>query len=1575
MPSINPDNYNIDNLDSINLGPISVTDFRTYILNYNLQNVNPEVQSLGYGFYPRGVYIGNLWNPNQNIQDLPNLSTLAFTPSLLNNSTQPRPDNLSKNLYTNNSPFYGSPTGQENYEVVEKSLSDPGSLDGWVAEGNFYTDVSTIRNMVNLSNNEYGPEFISAYNDLGNISDTTGYKQYPTASNADVLGPLIAKTLGFSTTGAIDFPSDLQTIRNERLAEELKNRITLNFISDTIGSINLDPLGLLGGQNLFTPNYTITVPPGFLGKAAQFTADLVGFNVPTSIIPGSVTTTKLGSNGFQDDLLEYTGKGQRDLLYANVYSSKYAPNQLTDGFDPKQTDTSKILGKLGDIFDGTLQQTGNNYLKLSPAPPEEEKTLSQKFGNFVNNLLGPNVDKSLASNVESDSYPQDPFVSMGLDGSYPAIEGLDPNSSFNNEDLNSPSYLIPGATVEYYPNKTTLKPSLFDSDDIEGSFTHTTPSTNRIFDWRSRSQPIAKRGLLKYTQDMINNSEANGNKGAAKYIGRFNSNSNLIQGQKDIGDGRVVNVPRHKDVSMGNLVRSGDDSFYCRSWSSRNPYQNHYDLIRRDKLYRMLNKNFFGNYLSVLEDSGHVKVAPTGGEGEAFQTNSSPGSLGNASVEVKRYMLSIENLAWTDAPEKIGLPYCEIGPNGGRIMWFPPYDIDFNESVTTNWETTNFIGRGEPIYTYNYTERKGTLSFSIVTDHPSVVNQMKKETEQTLYKFFAGCGVDVTKYFETQLPIIKPETTVQVVEEQQAQQTVVVPQGTEEKPLPETPKRKDPPTSELECYFRNARRSTTGSNGLRTGDGRDISIELAVKYELPGSSIPTSDTKKTLNLNQKFVDDIDALIDFLATEDGQYWGIQFIGYTSGAAPKNYNKVLSIDRATSVFKYVTEQIKIKGQTGGTGYTYDETNFTTSSVGYKCVSSLENCLKATETSKLNINGLNIIDQAIPEGNVFDSRWVIWAKGEDGADSKNDEDASFGNNDPNAEKAMKDRKVKIKLFENTKYQTTEQIIAFTPEPLPDDITFEPPPPTVIAPGPNAGIEVQGLTGSSAFDLFKSEQSVNNLTQLNQAEQKAQEDYNKANVGTNNKTGDDVNSLVEDSNVKSKNEEIAKRTVQALFSECSYFEKIRKEDPFVYETINDKIKNFHPAFHSITPEGFNERLTFLHQCTRQGPSVKPKDVATQNLAFGRPPICVLRIGDFYYTKIVIDSLTISYEPLIWDMNPEGVGVQPMIAKVDLGFSFIGGSSIDGPIKQLQNAVSFNFFANTSVFNPRRYYKVGDDENFETLTEKLKADAEALVKTNSQYIGYGSFASQSQADAEINDITRVNTPADNQTQTADINTKSAAGAQLPAGGQQLTSQNITVNNNNTIAETLAPGNDLNPASLDMGQSVFANAFSSNNFDGSGGVFSASDEKQIKIENPGTITPSEQVKQEEENPIIIEKTLGENNNTKIVAFKIKEEEKGKWQWFYARLEPKKFVCDVDGDFVGYKSDFEPNEGFPDTIVVNIENETIEIASLLSGCTGPYEYKLYAEAIPVKNGQLDEQAPQNPNGRKRASKRIEVSYKL
>jgi hypothetical protein len=155
----------------------------------------------------------------------------------------------------------------------------------------------------------------------------------------------------------------------------------------------------------------------------------------------------------------------------------------------------------------------------------------------------------------------------------------------------------------------------------------------------------------------------------------------------------------------------------------------------------------------------------------------------------------------------------------------------------------------------------------------------------------------------------------------------------------------------------------------------------------------------------------------------------------------------------------------------------------------------------------------------------------------------------------------------------------------------------------------------------------------------------------------------------------------------EYKFFDKIHENAPFAEKLLSDRIKIFNPAFHSMSPEGFSARLNFLHQCTRQGPTLSASQSMGENatnLSFGRPPVCILRVGDFYYTKIIINSINIDYDPLQWDLNDEGIGVMPMMANINIGFDFIGGSDLSGPISRLQNALSFNYYANGSVYDNR---------------------------------------------------------------------------------------------------------------------------------------------------------------------------------------------------------------------------------------------------------------------------------------------------
>ena len=155
----------------------------------------------------------------------------------------------------------------------------------------------------------------------------------------------------------------------------------------------------------------------------------------------------------------------------------------------------------------------------------------------------------------------------------------------------------------------------------------------------------------------------------------------------------------------------------------------------------------------------------------------------------------------------------------------------------------------------------------------------------------------------------------------------------------------------------------------------------------------------------------------------------------------------------------------------------------------------------------------------------------------------------------------------------------------------------------------------------------------------------------------------------------------------EYHFFKKLSERDPAIFSSLVDKLQYFDPGFHTMTPEGFMGRLNFLQQCTRQGDTLGASEengYMANNLAFGRPPFCILRIGDFYYQKIVIRNINITYDPLVLDLNNEGVGVVPLIANVTISFNFIGGGDLNGPVRRLQNALSHNYYANGRLYDNR---------------------------------------------------------------------------------------------------------------------------------------------------------------------------------------------------------------------------------------------------------------------------------------------------
>ena len=53
----------------------------------------------------------------------------------------------------------------------------------------------------------------------------------------------------------------------------------------------------------------------------------------------------------------------------------------------------------------------------------------------------------------------------------------------------------------------------------------------------------------------------------------------------------------------------------------------------------------------------------------------------------------------------------------GQEFSFPPYIQNYSDSYGANWNSTNFLGRPEAVFTYNNSTREGTISFVVLTDY------------------------------------------------------------------------------------------------------------------------------------------------------------------------------------------------------------------------------------------------------------------------------------------------------------------------------------------------------------------------------------------------------------------------------------------------------------------------------------------------------------------------------------------------------------------------------------------------------------------------------------------------------------------------------------------------------------------------------------------------------------------------------------------------------------------------------------------------------------------------------------------
>ena len=846
------------------------------------------------------------------------------------------------------------------------------------------------------------------------------------------------------------------------------------------------------------------------------------------------------------DYILNTGKGQLEILFTNVnkniYKKSDKPYIDTLQEEDIQLFTGSEIISIKTFFSG---QDQNFYpftrYKLEFADIANANMRAAEIALRPSNATGENKDRYLEYGATQEY--------IDLLGKTIIRDNNDGSSNFN---INPNDFgLQDDATQQLVWGRDGITNEFRNqSEGFDRIFEGDTPNNGRFSFANQSSNLNINGGILKYTQELLNAQ------------GKYNS--------FDLTRKKYIDRDEQLHFKGSPLTQRPDGTIdRSRQHNIADPYNNFAKAIRFNG-----NIMYGGNQNSTIYNS----VVP--------KFHSIVDKNGN--INNKNVMFSIENLAAIvikDDVKKIGylddefgteIPLCEVGQQNGRVMWFPPYDINLSEQAIARHETTTFLGRGEPIYTYSHSERLATLSFKLLIDYPP---QVIGRDQQNASEFFAFGDSGDTRTISNFNIGDKEAQKQDLIEQRDAIQPTVV-QADPQLPYPIT----------INYYFPNNFPTIGNENGA-------IDESISLGYE-NGITNPSEIDGRDLGLNASFVESMDAqIIEFLSEENREFVRADIVGSATrlflGENQAAFNQALGQRRAEALKDYISERYKVLFNTSRTPE-QDGVQFNLTSIG---------SIQATDDTATVAS--------IP---TFDAK-------------------SF-------------RNAGVTFVHNGNTQIVTRPI--TPE----------------------------------------------------------EERNKQAL---------------DAEIRSLDNQINQARKRAIKDQTCVFNIYTIEDGILkgFQSFDRTVNKFQPVFHSQTPEDFHRRLTFLHQCTRQGNPVRRfqetsdgiTTFSSKNAVFGRQPVCILRVGDFFHTKVVIDNINFDYTEAPWDLNPEGMGMQFMIADITIQMKVIGGQSLKAPIDALQNAVSFNYYGNSTFFNTGVYKTATEVESRQIeVNEGIVSETQANV-------------------------------------------------------------------------------------------------------------------------------------------------------------------------------------------------------------------------------------------------------------------------
>jgi hypothetical protein len=1196
------------------------------------------------------------------------------------------------------------PNGPQSFSsntYYEQNLSNMNN----VGSGGVDTTTPTVNQTQAL--NTFNTTDVNVFTDLSNLPRRANLNLYPYfVSNDYSLVGIALSNSSYETESEL-FKFAASNIRNNpqgpvisRLAQNIeKNTLGRARILDALNGNTTTAINIITGREpLVEANYKITVDNtiSIPGQAANFLNLVAGTELPFTIIPGNLfndvgnplnnnntrptatsevgriyqdVTGTLGSLiGIQrrplasrkpsDILLQYMGSGQKNRLYESLSYNKYGPDYSTSGMSQN---TSAVFKGLDNIL-----AKGKKILGI-----QEGKRSGTYIGDDRKNNLESTIHDGYDRPYQSSYYLSQLFDPIAVDvfrRSTSISEGGNIASNFTWVSQNRKTSL--GANNPQWSQQSTLFEKTMSTNSEYSGFTH-----NSILDITKQMlvQPNQVSWAIDQTSRVFKDGDFKMSKGSAiKYTDKYSKDEAGVE--------------------------------YCRVWTKDRAYSNYSSTMKRNELYR----KFDGSVMGGASRPWNLNIAPMSNGKKSFENSTNIKDDGNG-FYAKKYMFSIENLAWktSNLPgfQVSDLPACERGPNGGRVMWFPPYDLKVSEQNNANWDKNVFIGRPEPIYTYLDSERNGTVSFKVIVDHPSILNLLVREyfkgmsdeeADNYINAFFAGCQ-DLDFYALIQKYATLDKNDVDLIKQY-----------------------------------------------LNAGTTKEVINSLKFTSQDITETTPESTKSDTNPVNLKSIFYFPNAVPYKNTYSGKTDAL--ISDTLGT--------YYIDSPSYITLLGDELHSLTGRTGANDINDKKIIFN----------------KTTDITEENINlvitqtqnGFSQLNENLLEYNAFYGTLKNDISGKTVTDLEIKLHASCSALDTTVYNfflgVRRNYSILVDFLKNiskTPEDFNESALGWPTDSELNGLKKEGLKFTNTLTYKDLGWDLDGkivYSISTTGEEFKFTDSNNQGIDCHGLEIKNQNlakhapipffcrqgemtvDYNKTNTTVVPPQSKTVNKLHVDpdqqevitKSIPKPPIDVMKRIIMKTLSECFYFKKLEEDSPLIFTSLKEKLKYFHPSFHSMTPEGLNSRLTFLLQCLRPGDTIPvmngKKQSVARNTTFGPPPICVIRIGDFYHSKIIIRDININYDDSPWDFNPEGIGVQPMIATVTLQVAFIGGQGLERPVERLQNSLSSNFFANTEMYDERsestattiggKKYDDFTKEFLEKLTDKpefeLLSDLEA---------------------------------------------------------------------------------------------------------------------------------------------------------------------------------------------------------------------------------------------------------------------------